>query len=95
MLAHALGAVVIWPLTFVLPSSLRAAGAVRFAMVTSVISMFVFRLGAAYLFALSLGLGALGIWLAMPCDWAVRAVVFSLRWLSGRWKGRSVIAASA
>lgn len=94
VLAHALGAVVIWPLTFVLPSSLRAAGDVRFAMVTSVISMFVFRLGAAYLFALSLGLGALGIWLAMLCDWAVRAVVFSLRWLSGGWKGKSVIAAS-
>ncbi|MGN0775652.1 MAG: MATE family efflux transporter [Candidatus Ventricola sp.] len=95
VLAHALGAVVIWPLTFVLPSSLRAAGDVRFAMVTSVISMFVFRLGAAYLFALNLGLGALGIWLAMLCDWAVRAVVFSLRWLSGGWKGKSVIAAVA
>lgn len=94
VLAHVLGAVAIWPLTFVLPSSLRAAGDVRFAMVTSVISMFVFRLGAAYLFALNLGLGALGIWLAMLCDWAVRALVFSIRWISGGWKGKSVIAAA-
>lgn len=95
VLAHGLGAVIIWPLTFVLPSSLRAAGDVRFAMVTSVVSMFVFRLGAAYLFSLNLGLGALGIWFAMLCDWAVRAVMFSLRWLCGGWKGKSVIAAVA
>ena len=77
-----------------LPSSLRAAGDVRFAMVTSVVSMFVFRLGAAYLFSLNLGLGALGIWFAMLCDWAVRAVMFSFRWLCGGWKGKSVIAAA-
>ncbi len=92
VLAHTLGAVVIWPLTFVLPSSMRAAGDVRFAMVISLISMFVFRLGAAYLLALGLNMGAVGVWLAMLCDWAFRAVVFSMRWLKGGWKGRSVIA---
>lgn len=91
VLIHTLGAMLIWPLTFVLPSSMRAAGDVQFAMVISVISMFVFRLGAAYLLALSFGLGALGVWLAMLCDWGFRAVVFSLRWLSGGWKNKSVI----
>lgn len=35
VLVHTLGAIVIWPLTFVLPSSMRAAGDVRFAMITS------------------------------------------------------------
>lgn len=68
ILVHTLGAIGIWPLTFVLPSSMRAAGDVRFAMITSVASMFVFRLGAAYLFALTFGMGALGIWCAMLCD---------------------------
>ena len=42
ILVHTLGAIGIWPLTFVLPSSMRAAGDVRFAMITSVASMFVF-----------------------------------------------------
>ena len=93
VLVHTLGAVVIWPLTFVLPSALRAAGDVRFAMVTSVISMFVFRLGAAYLFARNFGAGALGVWLAMLCDWVFRASAFGFRWLSGGWKNKSVIKA--
>lgn len=91
VLVHTLGAIVIWPLTFVLPSSMRAAGDVRFAMITSAASMFVFRLGAAYLFALNLGMGALGIWYAMLCDWGFRAIVFSLRWMSGGWKNKSII----
>lgn len=91
VLVHTLGAMVIWPLTFMLPSSMRAAGDVRFAMVTSVISMFVFRLGAAYLLALTFGLGALGVWFAMLFDWGFRAVVFSFRWLSGGWKNKSII----
>lgn len=91
VLIHTLGSMVIWPLTFMLPSSMRAAGDVRFAMVTSVISMFVFRLGAAYLLALTFGLGALGVWFAMLFDWGFRAVVFSFRWLSGGWKNKSII----
>lgn len=92
VLIHTLGAMLIWPLTFVLPSSLRAAGDVRFVMVTSVISMFAFRLGAAYLLARNFGMGALGVWLAMLCDWGFRALVFGIRWISGCWKNKSVIA---
>ncbi|MDO5547188.1 MAG: MATE family efflux transporter [Eubacteriales bacterium] len=91
VLVHTLGAMIIWPLTFVLPSSLRAAGDVGFAMIASVISMFVFRLGAAYLFAQYFGAGALGIWLAMLCDWGFRAIVFCLRWLSGAWKKKHIL----
>ncbi len=86
VLVHTTGAVLIWPLAFVLSASMRAAGDVRFAMIISIISMWVFRIGAAYLFAGTLGIGALGIWLAMVCDWMFRAVVFSIRWLSGKWK---------
>lgn len=91
VLVHTLGAVLIWPLTFVLPSSMRAAGDVRFVMVTSIISMFVFRLGAAYLLARNFAWKALGIWLAMLCDWGFRGVVFSIRWLTGGWKNKCVI----
>lgn len=38
-----------------------------------------------------LGMGALGIWCAMLCDWGFRAIVFSLRWISGGWKNKSII----
>lgn len=86
ILVHTLGAVTVWSLTFVLPASMRAAGDVRFPMVISIISMWVFRVIAAYLLANPLGFGALGVWMAMLCDWLFRAIVFSCRWLSGKWK---------
>lgn len=69
VLIHTLGAVLIWPLTFGLPASMRAAGDVRFAMVISIVSMWVFRIGAAYLLAEGLGIGAIGVWLAMAAIW--------------------------
>lgn len=86
VLVHTVGAVLIWSLTFVLPASMRAAGDVKFAMIISIISMWIFRTGAAYLFANSLGFGALGVWFAMICDWLFRAIVFGIRWISGKWK---------
>lgn len=93
VLIHTLGAVVIWPLTFVLPSGLRAAGDVRFAMVISIVSMFIFRLGAAYWLSLGLELGVLGVWIAMLCDWTFRAIVFAARWTRGDWRNKSIVAA--
>lgn len=91
VLVHTAGGILIWPLTFVLPASMRAAGDVKFAMLISIISMWIFRIGAAYLFAKVWGVGALGVWMAMVCDWLFRAVVFSIRWLSGKWKAYRTI----
>ena len=70
---------------------MRAAGDVRFAMMISIVSMWVFRIGAAYLLANGLGLGAIGVWLAMAVDWLFRAIVFGFRWLGGKWKSKKVI----
>lgn len=91
VLIHTLGAVLIWPLTFGLPASMRAAGDVQFAMIISIVSMWVFRIGAAYLLAGGLGIGAIGVWLAMAVDWLFRAVVFGFRWLGGKWKLKKVV----
>ena len=38
-----------------------------------------------------LGLGLLGVWLAMFADWIVRSAVFLVRFLRGRWKDHQVI----
>ena len=91
LLIHTLAAVCIWPLTFDLPSSMRAAGDVRFAMIVSIASMWIFRIGAAYLFAYGLRMGAVGVWVAMAVDWLFRAVVFGLRWFGGKWKLKRII----
>nr|WP_242840275.1 MATE family efflux transporter [Agathobaculum desmolans] len=85
ILIHNLSAIVIWPLSFTLPNVLRAANDVRYPMVCSIASMMILRLGSGYLFAVVLGLGATGIWIAMVGDWLCRSLCFTLRFRSGKW----------
>lgn len=82
-----------WPMAFTLPNSLRAAGDAVFTMVVSLTTMFVCRVALSYVFACSwgLGLGMLGVWLAMFCDWIVRTVCFLWRYWRGSWKKIHVI----
>ena len=42
---HGITCSIMWPASFVLPNGLRAAGDVRFTMLVSVLSMWVFRIG--------------------------------------------------
>lgn len=86
LLLHGSFCCLIWPLSFTLPNALRAANDVRFSMVVSVVSMWLFRVICGYVFATSLGLGMLGTWAAMIVDWAVRSVFFVWRVRSGGWK---------
>ncbi|MBE6553466.1 MAG: MATE family efflux transporter [Ruminococcaceae bacterium] len=93
---HCITASLIWPIAFTLAVPFRAASDVRFPLVISVFSMWVFRVAFSYVFALEhislfgvtipgLGLGVLGIFIAMTLDWIFRAVLFLYRYLSGKW----------
>jgi len=81
----------IYPLSFVLPNALRGAGDSRFSMLVSLFSMWSFRIGLSYLFCNGLDMGVLGIWLAMFVDWVVRSIIFTVRFLRGKWKELRVI----
>ena len=83
---HCASACVIWPISFILPSTLRAAGDAKVTMVISLASMWTFRIVFSYVLAGYLGLGVLGVWFAMFIDWLVRAVCMTLRYKSGKWK---------
>lgn len=82
---HAVMATLIWTPSFSLPNTLRAAGDVVYPMVTSIISMWIFRIGFAYLFTY-LGMGVMGVWVAMTLDWALRAVLYLVRYKRGKWQ---------
>lgn len=86
-------ALVVWPLSFTLPNTLRAAGDAVFTMGVSLASMFLCRIAASYLLASTwgFGLGLLGVWLAMFLDWIVRAICFIIRFFRGKWKSLQVI----
>lgn len=94
---HAVCAAVLHPVAFTLASSFRAASDVKFPLVVSMFSMWTFRVALSYCFSLDtvnvfglfsfagLGMGPLGVWVAMTVDWVFRAILFGARYLSGKW----------
>jgi putative MATE family efflux protein len=88
---HNVLAIALWPLSFTLSNALRAAGDVRFTMLIAITSMFGFRIAFAYLLGVRLGMGVVGVWLAMGLDWSFRALVFFVRFRGNRWKNFAVI----
>ena len=87
---HGICCMLIWPEAFTLPNTLRAASDVKFCMILSIISMWVFRIAFSYIIAVRMGMGVLGVWIAMTIDWAVRAVLFIIRYRGKRWQHKSI-----
>lgn len=99
LLYHGIFSVFLWPVGFCLPNAFRAAGDVRFTMVISTFSMWLFRVALGYVLALErisvfglfhipgLGMGLAGVWVAMTVDWVFRSVLFFHRLVRGSWLG--------
>lgn len=92
---HSICCMAIFPLAFTIPNVLRAAGDAKYTMTVSVISMWIFRIGCAYLLGGYLKMGVFGVWVAMTIDWAVRAVFNVYRFHSNKWQGKSLVKAAA
>lgn len=91
LLFHGVFAIILWPASFTFPNALRAAGDVRFTMGVSIVSMWLCRICLSYVYGSIMGLGVLGVWLAMFSDWLFRIVLFVLRYRSGKWTKKRVI----
>lgn len=83
---HAICSALIWPVSFTLPNTLRAANDVGFCMWCSIVSMWIFRIGFSFILANYAGMGVLGVWVAMTIDWAVRGILFIIRYRGNRWE---------
>ncbi len=83
--------VLFWPTAFPLGHALRATGDVRFTMLVSVSTMWIFRVGFSYILAIQLHMGVIGVWYAMYIDWVARTIAFTLRWHGGKWRAIRVI----
>ena len=90
VMIHAGSAIFLWPAGFVLPNALRAANDVRFTMFTSILSMGIWRLAFSYILCVQMGMGAVGVWIAMVVDWVCRVTCFVVRFVSGAWKKKCV-----
>jgi putative MATE family efflux protein len=83
--------IIAWSFSFILPAGLRGAGDVKYTMFTSIAGMWLFRITLGYVLSITLGIGLIGVWLAMYIDWIVRGAMYYLRVKSGKWKSKAVI----
>lgn len=83
---NALFTLAIWPVSYALPATFRAAGDTRFPMAVSVVCMIVCRVGFSYLLGIYAGMGVVGVWLGMFGDWIVKGAIFLVRYRSRRWQ---------
>ena len=91
LIYHSICVVTIWPLSFSLPNTLRAAADVRFTMLLAIVSMWIFRIGFSVLLGVKLHWGVFGVWVAMTIDWLFRAVCFTVRYIRGKWQHQSLV----
>lgn len=91
LILYGLATPILWPPSFTLPCGLRGAGDARFTMLVSIVSMWICRICMSYLLGQTLGMGLMGVWIAMVLDWVVRDVFFLARYLKGTWKKMRVI----
>lgn len=80
-----------WSMSNIMPSVLRAAGDAGYTSGVSLSTMWIFRVGLGYMLAIPLGFGVHGIWVAMGIEWAVRSLMFWLRFRGVKWYKKSVI----
>jgi len=78
-------ALIAWGISFILSSGLKGAGDTRYTMLTAFIGMWIFRIFAGYILGIVLGIGVLGIWIAMYIDWVVRGIMYCFRLRGNNW----------
>ena len=82
---------IVWMFAFIPAYGMRAAGDVKFSMITSCITMWIFRFCLCVYLIRVCGMGPMAVWIGMFTDWSVRAIVFGLRFKSGKWMEHKVV----
>jgi putative MATE family efflux protein len=72
--------------------TLRASGDAKFPATVSVLLTWGVAIPLAYLLAFHFHLGLVGLWIGMICDEAIRGTMNLLRWRTGIWKAKGVLA---
>lgn len=82
---------VVWIMAFIPAYGMRAAGDVKFSMIVSCLSMWFCRVILCIFLCRYVGMGPMGVWVAMFTDWTVRGTVFGIRFHSRKWLQYRVI----
>lgn len=73
-------------ITQIFSSALQGAGDTKFPMYTTLIGIWVVRVGGGYLLGVILGLGLFGVWLGYALDITIRGIFLLKRFLNGKWQ---------
>lgn len=88
---HGICTVFLWTPAFMTPNFLKSAGDATYTMIISTASMWIGRVGGAYLLGGYFGLGVLGVWIAHAIvDWIIRGVFFNIRYFRGKWMSKGI-----
>ena len=66
--------------------ALNANGDVKATFAVSVSACWIFGVFMSYILAIKLGFGLIGVWCAFMLEETFKAVLYSIRWKSGKWK---------
>ena len=81
----------VWVMGFIPAYGLRAAGDVKFSMVTSCITMWAFRFCLCVYLIRFQGFGPMAVWIGMFTDWSIRGIIFGIRFHSRKWLNHKVV----
>ena len=81
----------LWVPSFTPPNGLRAAGDVRLSMITATLTMWLCRVALSIFLMRVVKTGPIGVWYGMFADWGVRGVIFTIRFVRGKWLRFKVI----
>lgn len=71
--------------------TLITTGDIKPPFIVGVICMWSLSVGVGYLLGVQLGMGLVGIWIAMAMDECTRGIIFIFRFNSGVWRKKSII----
>ena len=75
---------IFWTSSFLAGYGLRAAGNVKFSMITSTLSMWICRVVVTIFFSSYFSYGPLAVWIGMGADWTIRSFIFLARFKSNK-----------
>ena len=82
---------IVWVFSFIPAYGMRAAGDVKFSMILSCASMWIFRVSLCIFLCRVMGFGPMGVWIGMFTDWTVRGIFYTIRFHRRKWLDHHLI----
>lgn len=80
-----------WSFSFMPGYGMRAAGDVKFSMITSSITMWTCRVFLTVVLIRFFGWGPMAVWIGMFTDWTARSICFATRFFTGGWLKKKAV----